>query len=247
MTSPELCLDWIDQGGNATIPAPKIAICLLTWKRTEMAVRTVIGLCEFLDYPKELRCWYVADDGSQAGHLKEIFRELENHQEEVIGYHSDRFRSGRTPNCGKGWNMAMTRAHQYTDYILWMEDDWELREKFDLRPYVRLLVEKQDVGLIRFGTVGKGNNVYTCGHNGIHYIDYLRSTHYAYSGNPSISHKRFWDAYGKFPIDRNPGEMELHIDWSFRVGVGRGPSIWRPLNISPWGSFHHIGQERTFE
>lgn len=225
---------------------PQIAIVMVTWQRTREAVITVKSTCENLIYPKELRSWYIADDGSPAEHTQTILNELRIHDESLIGYHSEKFRPGTT-HCGHGWNIGLQKGHQYSEIVLWMEDDWHLDHKLDISAYVKLLMEREDVGLVRLGTLAVGNDVRIVGHGGVHYLQYLRDRgqQYCYSGNPLLRHVRFLHSYGLFSEDRNPGEIELDLDGFFRSKID-GPEIWRPAEINPWGAFGHIGTERTF-
>lgn len=222
---------------------PQIAIVMVTYKRTREAVITAKSTCENLLYPKELRSWYVADDGSSPEHVQSILNEIQIHDESLIGYHSEKFWPGTT-HCGHGWNIGLQKGHQYGEIILWLEDDWHLDHKLDISNYVRLLMEREDVGLVRLGGLAVGNDVRIVGHNGVHYLEYLRNQQYCYSGNPLLRHTRFLNSYGLFAEDRNPGDIELDYDGRFRAS--NGPSIWRPAEINPWGAFGHIGTERTF-
>ena len=245
MTEPyELMLDCKDQGGNAVIQAPNICIVLLTYLRTEFAVRTIQGVCDNLDYPKELRTWYVADDGSPSEHIGAIFKTLEDNGESLYRYHNDKYRKG-TPFCGIGWNRALEFAHMHSDYVLWLEDDWVLQESLDIRPWVRMLKEREDVGIVRMSGLATGNDVRIVAHNGVHYLQYLRKSKMAYSGNPLIRHVRFKNKYGLFDTKRSPGAMEISYDEAFRAQDG--PDIWRPASINAWGVWGHIGRERTWK
>lgn len=223
---------------------PNIAIVMVTYQRTREAVITVKSVCENLEYPKEKRGWYIGDDGSSKEHMDAIFRELlEVQGENLYDHHSEKFMPG-THFCGRGWNMALRKAHQYADVVLWLEDDWHLSRKFDITKFVMLLMEKQEVGLVRLGHLAVGNDVRLVGYDGVHYLYYLRQSQYAYSGNPLLRHKRFLDAYGWFSEERSPGEIELHMDDQYRTK--EGPEIWRPADIPGWGVFGHIGTDKTW-
>jgi hypothetical protein len=223
---------------------PNLAIVMVTYKRTREAVITVKSAAENLDYPREKRGWYIADDGSEADHVGAILRELTEVQGETLwGHHSEKFSPG-TPFCGRGWNTALQKAHQYAEIILWLEDDWLLNRRLDIAPYVRLLMEREDVGMVRLGGLAVGSDVHIVGHAGVHYLKYLRTTQYAYSGNPLLRHLRFGRAYGPFAEDRNPGDIELDFDGRFRAMSG--PDIWRPADIPGWGIFGHIGTDKTW-
>lgn len=224
---------------------PTLAIVMVTYKRTAEAIVTVSSVSKNLVYPKEKRGWYIADDGSPVEHVNTILAELKDNQgEHVLGYHNEKFLPG-TFFCGRGWNTALSKAHQYADIILWLEDDWRLERPLDVYPFVRMLLEREDVGIVRLGHLAVGSDVRIVGHNGVHYLYYLRSTGYAYSGNPLLRHRRYIEAYGTFKEDRNPGEIE--VDYDSRYRASPGPNIWRPADIPGWGIFGHIGTDKTWE
>lgn len=238
---------------------PSLAICLLTYRRTEQAIRTIVGIVEHLDY--QPRGWYIADDGSPKEHMDALLGTLSENNEHLIGYHSQRF----SPHTGIGWNKGLGVCYQHTDYVMVLEDDWVLSGNFDMnpdnhpgqfnvnpyicggkfniRPYIEMLSEREDVGLVRLGGAAVGSTVKIVGHAGHHYLHYLKQDPYAYSGNPHIRHARFIHAYGWYSEDeKNPGELELEYDWRFRQK--KGPEIWRVFDIPGWGIFHHIGEKR---
>lgn len=237
-------LDVKDQGENAVVPAPRICMILLTYKRTDLAVRTIEGVCKNLDYPKELLSLYIADDGSPKEHIDALLAAADQGHLSIAGYHNEKFRPDTT-FCGMGWNTALARGHQNADILLWLEDDWELQKPLDIRPYVWMLTERGDVGLVRLGPLAVGSDMRSVGHRGVHYLEYLRTTAYAYSGNSLLRHVRFSEYYGLFDIGCNPGDIELHFDQKFR-DMPDGPNIWRPAGIDPWGAFGHIGKEKTW-
>lgn len=227
-----------------TLAAPPICMVLLTYERTNMALRTIQGITDHLNYPKELRAWYIADDGSRPEHYGHLIELVSKNGEMLHGFHNQKSRPGTT-FCGEGWNTAVHRGHQFAPILLWLEDDWELQHDLDIRPYVRMLLERTDVGLVRLGHMAVNSEVKIVGHNGIHYLEYMRTTAYAYAGNPLLRHVRFAQHYGIFDTEANPGDVELHYDQKYRE-MSDGPAIWRPAGLEPWGVFGHIGQERMW-
>lgn len=228
--------------------SPNLAICIATYKRTEVALKTIRSTCENLCYPKENRGWYIADDGSPQDHMTSIFELLEKNNERIIGFHSARIRNEGeedTHNAGKGWNKGLGICHQFSDYVLWLEDDWNLDETLDITRHMRILSDREDVGAITYRILSAGADVHTVGCNGEMFLQYMESTQYAYSGNPYIRHARFTKAYGWFAEDRNPGNIELHMDDQYRLNTG--PWIWRPAGISVWGAWKHIGTEKSWQ
>lgn len=228
-------------------PMPPLAICLLTYKRTQEAIRTVESTCTHLKYPRELIRWYVADDGSPEEHHAAVLETLEKYGMVLTGEHNDRFRDDGTYACGRGWNKGLGICHQYSDYVLWLEDDWVMEADLDMTRYVKLLDEQPQVGIVTFRILSIGADVHTVGYNGEVFLRYGRTTQYAYSGNPLLRHARYVKHYGWFAEDRNPGLVELHQDDLYRLDVQNGPEIWRAAGLDPWGGWHHIGTEKTWE
>ena len=221
---------------------PFLSILILTYKRTEEAIKTISGLSAHLGYDKDKRGFYIADDGTQGSHVKDLLDLTERLGEKLIGYHSERF----SPKTGIGWNKGLGICFQQSDFVLVMEDDWVLREKFDIHPYIEMLSQREDVGMVRLGGLAVDNNVKIVGHNGHHYLKYHKDLQYTYSGNPHIRHARMMNTYGWFSVDKlNPGELELEYDG--RIRQMQGPDIWRPADIPGWGIFDHIGEVRYRE
>ena len=229
---------------------PPLAIALVTYERTEEALRTIRSTCENLGYPRELRAWFINDDGSRDGHVGQLTEALQG-MGEMIGYlQTERMRrEGQegTYFAGMGWNKTLGLAHQFSDYVLWLEDDWVLDETLDLTRYVKLLQKREDVGAVSFRILSIETDVRTKGYDGEMFVQYLRTSQYAYSGNPILRHARFVKHYGWFHEERDPGNIELEYDDKYRLDEKDGPWIWRPLTISPWGAWKHVGTEKTWK
>jgi GT2 family glycosyltransferase len=228
---------------------PRISIAVVTYKRTDIALRTIESTCKNLIYPKELRSWYIGDDGTPKDDFTKLLNKLQDGGESMLGHHNERLRNMGEENTywtGKGWNRALGISHQASEFVLWLEDDWELEQPFDLAPYVKLLRDREDVGLVSFRILSVGNEVLTTGHDGIHYLEYLQTKQYSYSGNPHLRHGRFVRHYDWFAENETPGGIELKQDDKYRLDTGDGPKIWRPVSIDPWGVWHHIGKEKSW-
>jgi len=227
--------------------AQPLAICLLTYKRTYEAMETIFSTVQHLKYPSELIRWYVADDGSSEQHHKAVLQALEKNNQTLLGEHNDRFREDDSYFCGQGWNRGLGLCHQYSDYVLWLEDDWKMEADLDLMPYMKLLEEHQSVGIVTFRILSSGADVHTVGYNGEMFLRYERTTQYAYSGNPLLRHARYVKHYGWFDEKRSPGHIELQQDDLYRLDTKGGPQIWRPASLDPWGGWHHIGKDKTWK
>lgn len=231
-------------------PLPLLSIAMVTYERTDEAIQTIQTTCKNLKYPLELRSWYLSDDGSKGDHASLLADELRKQGEELRWFRSERERKEgqeATYYAGMGWNKVLGNAHQNSDFVLWLEDDWVLDEPLDLAPFVRILQKREDVGIMSFRILSIETDVCTKGYDGKMYVQYSKTSQYAYSGNPLLRHARFVKHYGWFAEDKDPGNIELDYDSRYRMDDKDGPWIWRPLDISPWGAWKHIGTEKTWK
>lgn len=211
-----------------------ITIILQTYKRTDVALRTVRAALRHLSGP-DLR-WYIADDGSPAEHVTAI-RELLPDAE----WHSER--RGYGANANTAWRLAQTPL------TLWLEDDWELTQPLDLAPYARLLLERDEVGMVRLGVLNLDIKGRTWGHDGRLYWTLDHVPHHdgtpVFTGHPSLRHVRYREVYGWYPEGLSPGDTELAYAYQYRMGPLSGPAILWPVNYPAYGLFGHIGSVKT--
>lgn len=210
---------------------PKVMALLITYKRTELAIRTVAGVKSNLTYPGELR-WIVADDGSDREHLEAIYRAI---GEEMPTVHNGRKGAGSSMNAGTA--MALREA----DYILWLEDDWELQVPFDLTPCVGMLQERDDIGMVRLGYISPGIQGTLISAAGRLWWKLAKGPTYTFTGHAGLRARRFCEAYGPYQEGLTPGETELYMCGTFNNKPG--PDIALPAWAGEWGFFGHIGSE----
>src|SRR3990167_3686633 len=154
---------------------PSLSIALATYKRTEMALETIRSTCARLQYPREARAWYVADDGSPQKHFEACLNLLDELGERMIGSHNERIRpEGHEQSfyAGLGWNRALGICHQNSDFVLFLEDDWRLAEDLDIGFYMKLLRKQEDVGMVSFRILSIENEVRTKGYEGQMFLEY---------------------------------------------------------------------------
>lgn len=213
-----------------------ICIMLATFNRTDCALKTISSNCEKLKYAGTIH-WYLADAGSTEEHHKACKEELAKYGALIVGEHN--------VYCSPGhnWNAALKFIYERYEYSFRLEDDFVLGKELDITPYVTALEEKPEWGIVRLGLLPINLNCFSVGHNGIHYLQMYRNMQYAYSGNPLIMHKRFWDHYGVYPVDLSPGDTELGYDAKFRARSG--PEIVWPVDLGGWSVFQHIGERKS--
>lgn len=227
---------------NLNITILLLAYCK-TAERTEYAIKTIRGLSH-LHHDGKIG-FYVAEGSGNLEAANQLAKTIQGYTKtlnwRLIGFHSEQM----TP--GANWNRGLVECYKYSDYVLVMEDDWLLPELFDITPYVRLLQEKEDVCMVRFGTLTLGMICHVKGHDGRHYLEMDHGPQYAFSGNPHLRHKRLNEAIGLYneKISPSPGDVEIDFDYRFRQQ--NELKIWRPADLPGYGVFSHIGAVQSYE
>ena len=215
--------------------AEPITIILQTYRRTDVALRTIAAARKYLRYD-DLR-WYVADDGSDDRHLDAVLTAASP----LAGYHSER------RGYGGNSNAAWTAADAIGALTFWLEDDWELHAPLDLYPYAATLMEREDIGMVRLGYLNTGIRAQTIAHGYLLYwsLEHIPAEDWQciFTGHPSLRHTRYRAAYGDYPLGLSPGDTELAYAYQYRIGSG--PSIVWPCAYPPQGMFGHIGTIKT--
>ncbi len=220
---------------------PPVGIILLTYERTDYAVKTVHSIHDNLHYCGSMG-WYLADDGSSSQHYGTVRENIVNYNE-LWGEHQTE-RRGYGYSANKAWQQL--RDEWQSPITLWLEDDWILERPLDITPYVKMLVENHNnVGMVRLGHMPVDLELRSCGHDGHMYLNVSKGQQYTYSGNPHLKHLSFLEHYGILPEGKNPGETEIEYD--YKVRSQEGPGIWWPLEIGDRPYFAHIGTEQSYD
>lgn len=213
-----------------------ITIILQTYRRTEYALRTIAAAHELLHYTGPMY-WYVADDGSPIEHGKAIYELIEHLP--VFGGHWAR--RGYGANANAAWDAAPS------DLTFWLEDDFVLTQPLDLTPHAYALMDAPALGMIRLGYINGAMLEPAQSFAGRRYHtiprDWPDTSFYAFTGHPSLRHRRYREAYGDYPVGLGPGDTELAYAYQYRVGSG--PLIVWPEGYPPEGAWAHIGAIKT--
>lgn len=219
-----------------------LTVVLITYKRTDYAVRTIQALGTFLHYPTW--GWYISDDGSPSEHLEAVTAATVLTDRPPVGSHSEAI------SYGAGANRGLTEAFKHGQLVLMLEDDWELTRPLDIWKWAALLMERPDIGMVRTGYLNTGIRGDVISHNGSQYwtLDDTESRHHsshAFAGHPALIHQRFFDSYGLYPERWQPGETELRMCW--QISSQSGPAIVWPAELGAAGPWAHIGGQQSYD
>ncbi len=227
---------------------PTIAILFMTKEvpgREGIALKTINGLNLNLHYEGTIDI-FVCDGGSSPDYFETICDLIYvRNQLNSFGI------TDQDKSPGFTWNKTIKAIFddKNIEHLIYlrMEDDFVLHDKLDITPYVRLLMEKERVGMVRLGLMPIGLDLHSTAHDGRIYFNVEKSTSYFYSGHPGLVHKRLHDAHGYFDETMNPGEIECNFD--YRLRNEEGPKIWMPaeLCVHTFGYFNHIGEVKSYE
>jgi hypothetical protein len=176
-----------------------------------------------MKYDGELRL-HVADDGSV----------VEWEPEKIWPGPVTRSRQERY-GVGASLNAGFREAFKTSPLVFYGVDDWQLQQVFDLSPWAQLLMEHEDVGIVRLGPPSpfmRGEVViYTTNWQGWG----LKAEPYGFcvGHRPEIFHKRMIDTYGWWEEGINACEVERR----YTVAWAADPKLQIVLALPhPW--FH---------
>lgn len=225
---------------------PNITILLLTYlindDRIDYTKRTIQGLTH-IEYDGKIGIYMAEGSGNGLNGLPDLLSQytgsIKNWR--VIGGHSEKLAPGAN------WNHGLVECYKHSDYILVMEDDWYLPESFDLTPYVGVLENHPEVGMIRFGTLTVGMKMECVGYDNRHFLKMSHECQYAFSGNPHLRHKRLNQKVGLYNENITPSPGDVEIDFDYRFRQQNELSIIRPADLPGYGIFRHIGTVQSYK
>lgn len=214
-----------------------LTVMLLTYARTEYAVRTLQAFLANARFDGELRV-HIADDGSDPEHVDQLYMIATN----AMGKEPTVTNAERG-GYGKSYNMATHVVHDFSDVVLPLEDDWELLRQFDFTPLVDDLLCAERFGCMRLGYIGytqplRSEFLY---HNEHHYLllDPQSPEPHVFSGNPRLETVDWQRKVGLWPEGLHQGETEFAVA---HIPAARAGVVWPIEYVHPRGDlFGHIG------
>ena len=207
---------------------PDVIINLITYNRLADALATIQAVKRYLVWPNI--GWHIADDGSPPAYVEALQEEIgPTYEVTVSNAQPEREQNGNHQQVGRNMNMGAAKAFERADLVLWLEDDWVLREPLDLGPMVRLLTEVPEIGMVRMGYLHLDLQAEILGTVGKLWWRFNRAGHhYTFAGHPALRHKRFYEVYGDYQEGLGIGATEDEFASRFE-NKPEGPDIVWPL------------------
>lgn len=219
-----------------------MCILLLTYNRLEYAKRTITSALRRVKTKHDLFV-HIASDGDTDEYI-EALKLATVHAGPCIEIDvSNSQRSG----YGANYNLATQTVHQYADYVLVLEDDWELTRDLDLDIFIGTLEELQ-AGCMRLGYVGftqplRGEFAASHGRHWLR-LDPSSPEPHVFAGHPRIESVAWERNVGPWPEGLLPGETEFSVA---HIPASRFGVVWPVQEIKTYGDmFVHIGAERAW-
>lgn len=153
---------------------------------------------------------HVADDGSGIPHKWDSRQERQG--------------------VGASLNTAFKEAFKHSNIAMYIVDDWMLNSTIDINPWVKLLQNNRDIGIVRIGPPHPGlTGEVQMFNEGFAIV--LDRHNYAFAMRPALYHKRFFEYYGKFAEGISCWECERIYNEAFCAS--HGPDIVYALPV-PW-------------
>lgn len=216
-----------------------VCLMLLTYKRTEYAVRTLETALKNIQYDGPFSI-HIADDGSEPEHRDVLLKVARDH---VCG--NVTITNSERRGYGANYNLATQVVHQRADYVLCLEDDWLLTRTLELSKFLPAL---QRFGCCRMGYIGFTQEMRLTLHyiNGAMWMRFYEGSRepHVWAGHPRIETVAWQRAVGPWPELLEPGRTEFEVchKEAARLGV-----VWPIEFIKPSGDmWSHIGTVRSY-
>lgn len=222
-----------------------LAIVLLTYNRLDYARTTLVSTLAKLKTSEEIHV-HIASDGDP----EEYLSELRGVAMTMLGCESKVTATSVSQlGYGASYNAATQVVHNLQDaeFVLPLEDDWELKRVLDIDPILQVLRDRV-FGCVRMGYIGYTQQL-RCSfvsHANHHWLalDPDSPEPHVFAGHPRIETVAWQKGVGPWPEGLQPGQTEWNV--AQRAEARRGVA-WPISMINPEGNaFVHIGAERSW-
>jgi hypothetical protein len=235
---------------NENLQDKTLAVVLLTAHRLDYAQITLKSLLTNLSLPDGVNLHvHIASDGDDQAYIDTL---------KAIVRHSGHMETSVSNSEGRGYganyNLAMQTVHQIpgVEWVLPLEDDWELVRKFDVSPVLSIL-DRYDpahylTGCVRLGYMGYTQELIGSffKHRDLNWILLHPDSPepHVFAGHPRIETVWWEKAVGPWTEGLQPGATEFEV--AHRESA-RAHVVWPVDLVKPCGdAFVHIGTIRSY-
>lgn len=215
--------------------------------RTEYARLCLKALLKNLSFNEGDLRYHIADDGSPEEHVQSLISLVQAEGKEPTVSISDR------AGYGGNFNRATQETHAIADFVLPIEEDWELVRKLDLSDVVRAMESDNRIKCVRLGYLGwtnpvLGELIQSAAQTFLLFDPSSPETH-IFAGHPRIETVEFEKRVGAWPEGLRAGFTEMEI---CNRPIAREGVCW-PLDMGVNASqdyvslFAHVGERRSDE
>lgn len=228
-------------------PMMTITLALFTWSpsrdhpRARYAYKTLESALTNLDPGDNKLQVHICDDGSDPMHIDRLTEICDEY-----GYRPT-FTDAKRGGYGKSYNLMMQVVHPMTDYVICLEDDWELTKPLKLEPIIRAMDTDRRIECVRLGYLGftqelRGSLV-NAADNTFLLLDPNSPEPHVFTGHPRIETVNFQKRVGAWPEGVAAGETEWQVTHRHeaRVGVAWPMDLGIPASQHAGALFAHIG------
>lgn len=217
-----------------------LGIMLLTYNRLEYAKRTLKSILEYVVTTEPIRV-HIASDGDTDEYIQTLVNVCDQYNFDPKITNSNR------GGYGANFNLATQALHLDCEFILPLEDDWELVKPFNIDPILDVLRDRI-FGCVRMGYIGYTQTL-SCdfvSHGGYHWLSLNEDSAepHVFAGHPRLETVAWQRSVGPWNEGLLPGQTEWEV--AHRPEARRGVA-WPISLIKPEGdAFVHIGSERSY-
>lgn len=219
-----------------------LAIVLLTYNRLDYAMITLGSTLKNLKTNEPIHV-HIASDGDDDTYVLTLRAQAESYGVNVTTSNVNRL------GYGANYNAATQVVHNLAgcEYVLPLEDDWELTKPFDVDPIIDILSSRV-FGCVRMGYVGYTQELKATfvSYNGLHWLalDANSPEPHVFAGHPRIETVAWERAVGPWEEGLQPGQTEWNVA---KREQARQQVAWPISLIPPEGNvFAHIGARRSY-
>lgn len=221
-----------------------LCICLLTYNRFEYAERTILSALQGIKTEMDVSI-HIADDGSPRGYVDQLEYSIDQYCRDAgINTPYTTVSNSEHHGYGANYNLATQYTHLH-DYILPLEDDWELMRPLEVDPLLPYCIKNPyQASIVRLGYLS-GTGVIRGEYvpEGMLLLDPESPEQHIFAGHPRLVTPEWEKRAGPWPEGLSPGETELTFCGRKESRMG----VFWPMNVvKTYGDlFVHIGTIRS--